>query len=247
MKKRQVFTPVATGEQEAVSYLLLSLLKARKSLHCVSQEKDYDEDVNVYLSHLLYGYTQPGYLEKNERYVASRETDIVKKIDGSQNLGEQYFIFKVNGDERLMGLGIFRNKGRTFRDRNRFWGRSSRAYQSEARSYYGQAARWNERIYHRHTAVSEVLVKLSKNISKYVRILERVSKDYFDFFKSNFSQEYQVLEASVLKDQFLDILNQWMDTRDPGLQVRLEKIAHEIRSRDPNFNFSWDSFLKNQS
>jgi len=234
---------ITEGQEEGqvLSYLLTSLLKAREALNCPSQSKEYDEDVNVYLSHLLYDYAQPHYQEKARRYLITSETDLAKRVEGSQDVGECYFLFKVNGDELLIGLGLFRNKGTTYRDRYSFWGHGPRFYQTEASSYYREAAQWNQRIYHKKTAVSDVLEKLSARLEKYIAILERVSAEYFDFFKLNFQKEMSRMELVALKDEFLDLFGKWLKSQDARLKDILTTMAQEIGRRDPGFNFKWDA------
>jgi len=237
--EKEHFIDSGQEDGQVLSYLLTALLKARESLSCPSQSQEYDEDVNVYLSHLLYDYAQPQYQEKTRRYLISSETDLAQRVGGSQDVGERYFLFKVNGDELLIGLGIFRNKGTTYRDLHSFWGRNEKFYQTEASSYYREAAQWNQRIYHKKTAVADVLGKLSAKLEKYVTILAKVSSEYFDFFKMNFQKELSQMETAVLKDEFLDLFGKWLKSQDSQLKDLLNALAKEIMQRDPSFNFKW--------
>jgi hypothetical protein len=234
------FIEKGNEEPQALSYFLTSLLKARESLSCPPQTEEYDEDVNVYLSHLLYDYAQPEYREKARRYLISNEMDLPQRLEDAHEAGERYFLFKVNGDELLLGLGIFRNKGTTYRDRYSFWGHGEKFYQSEASSYYWEAAQWNQRIYHKKTAVAEVLTKLSAKLGKYLAILEKVSGEYFDFFKTNFSKAFERLETDVLKDKFLDLFSKWLQSKDAKLREVMMVLTQEIEKRDPSFQFKWD-------
>ena len=239
MKENEAIISNSNESNQTISYLLSSLLKARQSLNCARHTDRYDEDVNVYLSHLLYDYAQPDYQDRRNRYVIKNRIDLMDRLEKAEDIGERYFIFKVNGDELLVGLGIFKNKGTTFRDAHRFWGHNAQFYEVEAKGFYSEAAQWNARIYHRQTAVSEILKKISHDLKKYVAILERVSDDYFTFFKHQFEKEFKRLELQALKDRFLDLYGKWLEEKDLLLKCEIEAVRSAIVKLDPSFRFEW--------
>jgi len=239
MKENEEFITDTGESHQTITYLLSSLLKARESLRCPQQDDQYDEDVNVYLSHLLYNFAQPDYQTRRNRYVVNNRIDLMDRLEKAPDIGERYFIFKVNGDELLVGLGIFKNKGNAFRDQNRFWGHNAKFYEVEAKGFYSEAAQWNERIYHRQTAVADILKKISCNLQKYVAILEKVSDDYFHFFQLQFGEGMKQLELQALKDRFLDLYGRWMEEKDLILKCEIEALRLAIQKLDPSFQFNW--------
>ena len=85
-----------------------------------------------------------------------------------------------------------------------------------------------------------MLTKLSAKLGKYLAILEKVSGEYFDFFKANFAKAFARLETDILKDRFLDLFAKWLQSKDAKLKEVMMVLTQEIEKRDPSFKFNWD-------
>ncbi|MBI1977150.1 MAG: hypothetical protein HYS55_00165 [Candidatus Omnitrophica bacterium] len=246
--ERYFYFDIPKQEREsAIGYLLNALLKSRSACHLSSNQEEFDEDVNIYLAHLLFAASLPDYQEAVQRYLSRSVSEMVGLIEKNDDRIAQYFIYKVNADHLMIHLGIFQDLEH---EHHRF-GKSDQQFSSMAQSYYNQAADYNKRIYHRDTAIGSVLHKLAQGFPKYKTILRCARKDFFHFANQfqdeafqKFCEEINQYELEELKnesiDRFLDQYAEWLKTKDPLLEIRLKQEAKRLRELDPNFSFSFE-------
>src|SRR3989338_6350857 len=127
----------------AISYLLHALLKSRSACQLPSNRDQFDEDVNIYLAHLLFACSLPDYLGAVKRYLNTSVSEMTNLIEQNDDRILRYFIYKVNADHLMVHLGIFQDLER---ERSLF-GKSELQFSSMAQNYYRQAASYNRRIY----------------------------------------------------------------------------------------------------
>lgn len=231
----------------AVGYFLDTLLHARTACDLPSNAKIFDEDVNVYLAHLLLASSLPDYQMMTRRYLAGDLSEIMQSIERESDKVARYFIYKVNADYLLVHLGIFHDLASRI---SRPLQKSERELIQIGQSYYEGASYYNQQIYRRHTAVGDVLEKLANHFLDYRRILERMGDDFFSFSRKmndrsadGFSRgkgiEDIVRDFSVehKKNEFLDLYGDWLHTKNRDLIPRLAELAESIRKIDPSFSF----------
>ena len=233
----------------AIAFLLDALLKSRMSCHFPSNstgDEFFDEDVNIYLAHLLFAASLPDYQSAIKRYLSTNIQDMNELIEKNDDRIVRYFIYKVNADHLMVHLGIFQNMG----IERHFFDKTEEQYSNMAKAYYEQAAEHSQRIYRRKTAIGSVLGKLSLSFDRYKLVLHSVRKDFFHFMNyfndQNFGKFCEDINRYIheeLKsraiDQFLDAYAEWMQTKDLNLRRRLEQLAKNIREIDPQFSLDF--------
>ncbi len=232
----------------AIRYLLGAIIKCRSQEGMPSNMYTFDEDVNVYLAHLLFAVSLPEYHEMASPYLSRESSDILKWVNGTEDHTIRYFIFKVNADHLLIHSAIFDDL--VSRSRQKFFKVSRNHYRELAKLYYDQAAAYHKRIYRKKTGVGDVLEKLSHYYEVYQDLLKHVRREYFSFvngFKDQvfgyFTGEVREYENTLLRknlmDEFLDLYSSWLETKAPDLEVKIIDLANQIEKIDPDFHFDF--------
>lgn len=247
-EKESFYFDIPKQERDSsISYLLNALLKSRASCRLASNEDHFDEDVNIYLAHLLFAASLPDYQNAIQRYLSKNVSEISELIDRNEDRIIRYFIYKVNADHLMIHLGIFQN----LENARHLYGKTERQFASMAQNYYKQAATYNQKIYRRETAVGSVLEKLADGFSQYQTILRNVRKDFFHFsnhfqdepfqkFCSDVTRYEQEVRRNTAIDQFLDSYAKWVKDKGTVAKFGLLRRAKRLQTIDPQFNFRFD-------
>lgn len=243
------------SERDAViGFLLNTLLQARKECSFPSNEKGFDEDVNIYLAHLLFASSLPDYQELTNRYLSLNTSDLAELVGQTPDKVVRYFIYKVNADYLLIHLGIFHDLAG---NSSKLFKRNERQWMELAQSYYDSASQYNHQIYRKQTAVGHVLGKLSNRFNDYKKILEFVGDDFFHFVKEMnrldlYQQDTRMndrvqkaidrLQLDQKQDEFLDLYGEWLNTKSEATKIRLIQLAEEIKKLNPAFGFDEKKF-----
>jgi hypothetical protein len=231
----------------AIRYLLETIIKSREETDFPSNYYTYDEDVNVYLAHLLFAVSLPEYHEMAEPYLSMDTSDILRWVRATEDRTIRYFIFKVNADHLLMHTAVFEDlNGR--KNLKKIFQRTDKHYQEVAKLYYEQAAAYHKRIYRKKTGVGEVLIKLSHYFDSYQNVLQHVRRQYFHFVNSfrdqafnQFMGEVTRYEADFQKklklDRFLELYGRWLSSKNPGYVKELGELVRDLKKLDPEFKF----------
>jgi hypothetical protein len=238
-------------------FMMKCLLYSRMETGLVSNKDFYDEDVNVYIAHLLNSFIRPEYLERARPYLSRYDTEVFQRLSTSRDARLKYTLYKTNADFLLVSLGIFDNpeisleagvpatsgsNGRLpFRPREE-------AYVGKGRTYYRFAYSYSQQIHGRNTAITEVLEKLSAGFDRYLRILAHMRGEYLNLLRSLSRGEVYHLERVVnqgqreqtlreKQDQLLDLYLDWKRTQDLSLKAQMEALQEEIREILPDFKF----------
>ncbi len=231
----------------AIRYLLGAIVKSREESHFPSNFYTFDEDVNVYLAHLLFAVSLPEYHEMAEPYLSMDTSDILRWVRATEDRTIRYFIFKVNADHMLIHSTVFDDL--RSRHHQKLFRRSERHYLELAKLYYDQAAAYHKRIYRKKTGVGEVLEKLSQYFEAYQKLLKHARREYFHFLNnfrdqafSNFMDQVNHYEDDFKKksrmDHFLELYAKWLKTKDPRVEKEMMAVASELKKIDPNFKFN---------
>lgn len=250
MDTQTLYAHLRKEEKETVyAFIMRTLLMARRSLKIKSSKPFFDEDVNVYLAHLLLSICDPSWQEQNHKYVSTNDTDLFERIRHTNDNSLKYCIYKVNADNILIRLGIFQNLGEGHNIKDTKWGRTEAQYICKAKIYYEFASLYNQRIYGKSSAESQVLEKLSRWLERYLRILSIMRNEYLDFiekisdkqFKGFLDQLkcYEVLIYEEKQDDFLDTYSEWLKTKKEGLKTKVASLAKELHAIDSSFQFDF--------
>ncbi len=235
----------------AIAYLLGNILHAREACGIPSNEKKFDEDVNIYLAHLLFAFLLPDYQNVIGRYLNLNASDLMESVEKHDDKVLRYFIYKVNADYLLIHLGIFNDltaqPARVFK-------KSESQFIELGQSYYDSASQYNHQIYRKHTAVGDVLEKLSHSFENYTQILHVVRGEFFELVKKikTIKQSTDESDIPIVKlltaleleqkmNEFLDLYGFWLETKSHEAKSRVIHAAQEIKKVDPSFGFNPES------
>lgn len=245
MSKSFLYFDVDRNERDsAIRYLLGAILRSRSEVGVDRVIDEFDEDVNIYLAHLLFAVALPEYHELAEPYLSNESSDVLRSIKGTEDRTIRYFIFKVNADHLLVHLALFDDL--TAGGRRGILQKSPKHFSELARLYYEQAAGYHARIYRKKTGVGDVLNKLSRHFNEYSEVLKLVRRDYlhfvtrfgdeaFDQFMQKLNHYERESSKKAKTDRFLDLYSQWLRTKDPLLKQEIRRVLRDIRYSDPEF------------
>lgn len=229
------YYPIPGWQPEGTFGAILGmLLKARLQLQMEQDAGQYDEDVNAYLGGVLVSYIDPKHFLAVSELLSRYDVDVHQAITraGADRV-QVYWIYKVNADDLLVSLGIFRQ----------LW-QEQRSELGRIQQYYGCASECQRRIYGKCTAVAEIQAKLAHDTERYLSILAQARKEYLHFvqqvgtsqlreFAQGVEQEMPVLAK---RDDLLDAYAAWMrDPSNPAARQELLRQVEELRRVDPEF------------
>ena len=231
----------------AIRYLLGIIVNTRRDSNFPSNHQTYDEDVNVYLAHLLFAIALPEYHEMAKPYLSLDSSQVLKWVRSTEDRTVRYFIFKVNADHILTHTSIFQDLEHS-PGRRSFFERPLKHFQELAKLYYDQATAYHKRIYRKQTGVGDVLQKIAGYYESYEGLLKRVRKEYFGFVNGfrdqafrHFVSHLNTYERDVRRkqsmDQFLDFYGRWLADKNPRWLPPLFEVVKELRLLDPQFEF----------
>jgi hypothetical protein len=238
-------------------FMMKCLLYSRMETGLVSNKDYYDEDVNVYIAHLLNSFVHPDYIERARPYLSRYDTEVFQRLATSRDARLKYTLYKTNADFLLVSLGIFDNPEMNLENGLPIHGGSSghqnlkpreEAYIGRGRTYYRFAYSYSQQIHGRSTGVTEVLEKLSAGFDRYLRILSHMRGEYLNLLRSlsrgevyhlervvNEGQRQQLLKQK--QDELLDLYLEWKQTKDSSLKSQIDELQSEIRQHLPDFRF----------
>lgn len=237
-----------TEAQTSYFFMLNCLLHSRVHTGIESNSEVYDEDVNVYLAHLLNAHIDPRYLARVSCRIAQHDAELFRMISDCGDDRQRYELYRSNADFLLMSVAIFdvfeckhSNRLSPFRIRKD-------VYVARAAAYYALASSYAAKLRRGATAMSETLAKLSNGIDSYVKILSYMRGQYLDFIKRYSDGEIFHLERSIdeirreemieeRRNAFLDIYHAWLKTGERDLKEQLAESARLLEEVDPTFRF----------
>lgn len=242
---------VSRDLQPTYYFMINCLLYSRMETGLVSNQDCYDEDVNVYLAHLLHSFINPEYVEQSKRFLSKYDTDVFRRLSNSTDARLKYQIYKTNADFLLVSIGVFDNPAIAGASRARLQP-SEEAYIGRGKTYYHFAYTYSQQMHRKNAGVSEVLEKLSTGFEKYLRILSHMRGEYLDLMKRLSNGEVYHLERSidehsqrellrVKQDELLELYSAWRASKSAETEESLERIVSEIRQLNPSFKFELPS------
>jgi hypothetical protein len=233
--------------QPTYHFMINCLLYSRMETGLVSNQEFYDEDVNVYLAHLLHSFINPEYVEQSKRFLSKYDTDVFRRLSTSSDARLKYLIYKTNADFLLISIGIFDNPSGGPQGRIKLQP-AEEAYIGRGKTYYHFAYSYAQQVHRRNQGVSEVLEKLSVGFDKYIRILSHMRGEYMDLLKRFSQGEVYHLERSVdeasqqemlrlKQDELLERYSAWKEAPTAENEENLERVVSEIRQLNPEFKF----------
>lgn len=255
-RNQYIELPASRGDPRPTYHFMLKcLLYSRMETGLLSNHDFYDEDVNVYLAHLLDSMIRPESIEHARRYLSQYDTEVFRRLAESKDARLKYTIYKTNADFLLISLGIFDNPEAAVTETSapgnpdrKVYKPSEEAYVGRGRTYYRFAYTYSQIINGRNAGISDVLEKLSLGFDKYLRILAHMRGEYLDLLQRLSSGEVYHLERianeeqrqeklRAKQDRFLDLYLEWKKSGAINLHEEMQKLVQEIRGMDPDFRF----------
>lgn len=247
MSVTTIYKPLGSGSpEETYFYMMNCLLYSRMESGFPSNDEYLDEDVNVYLANLLTETIGPG--NEKGRATACDDTSLFQRIRTTESPREKFMLYKGHADHLLISLGIFGNPKGSRTNAIPYLALSERSYIGRGKTYYSLAQSYAVETHRRHTAVADVLGKLSRGFEKYVTILSRLRSDYFNIHHRMSDGELYHLECSLdledrkrdlkeLYDSFLDLYSSYRRKPSARVKKELDEVSSRIRALDPSFDF----------
>ncbi len=239
---------IGNDVQTSYFFMLNCLLHSRVHTGLESNSDYYDEDVNVYIAHLLNAHVDPKYLARTSSCIALGDADLRRMIDETNDDRDRFMIYKTNADYLLIAVSVFDRFEDKHFNRHAAFHISKETYVGRAATYYEIAASYATKLNRGTGAVAEVLHKLSIGIDTYVKILSYLRGQYLDFIRRYSPGELFHLERSIqqierdetierLRNEFLDTYNAWLKTPTEDLKGQLLEQAKHMKGVDPSFEF----------
>jgi hypothetical protein len=236
--------------ESAIYFLLESILKVKDQAQGLTRVLSFDEDVNIYLAHLLFAISLPEYHDMADPFLSTDTNEVFEWVRETDDPMLRYFIFKVNADHLLVQSTIFNpdpQLAKRFPVKKDVPDEKNEERLS-AILYYNQASRCHAGLYDKKTGVGEVLGKIAGQFDVYRHILTGVKEDYFKFIECFREQAFQHFlikmsgyEKAHLRDikmeQFLEAYQGWLTTRSPDVKTKILHLAQELGQLDPQFRF----------
>jgi len=235
--------------QPTYYFMINCLLYSRMETGLVSNQDFYDEDVNVYLAHLLHSFINPEYVEQSKKYLSKYDADVFKRLANSTDARLKYAIYKTNADFLLVSIGIFDNPVAPTAVPARKAAPAEEAYIGRGKTYYHFAYTYSQQIHRKNQGVSEVLEKLSVGFDKYIKILSHMRGEYLDLVQRFSEGEVYHLERAVdesarqeilkaKQDQLLELYSQWQVAPSDEIEENVKRLVGEIQEITPSFRFA---------
>jgi hypothetical protein len=233
--------------QPTYYFMINCLLYSRMETGLVSNQDFYDEDVNVYLAHLLHSFINPEYVEQSKKFLSKYDTDVFRRLATSSDARLKYLVYKTNADFLLVSIGIFDNPAAADGHKGKLQP-GEEAFVGRGKAYYHFAYSYSQQMHRRSQGVGDVLEKLSVGFDKYLKILSHMRGEYLDLMKRLSHGEVYHLERSVneqsrqellrvKQDELLELYSAWKAAPSAEVEESLARVVSEIREINPEFRF----------
>ncbi len=243
------------GGREPTAYFILdSLLRSRIDCGFESNSTRYDEDVNVYLVHLLTSLVSSLELlsRSADADVSDRALDVFEKVQDSTDPREKSRVYRMNADHLLVSSSLFTVSPYVDRDGQRYWDSDTRERIGRGKAYYHYAATFQERLQAMSPAVARVLGVLSEDFEQYVTVLFHMRGEYFHLYERLREDELHALQErsfptnpveepsediEALRNTFLDAYWAWYQRPTADTRVAMMDAVAVLKAADPTFRF----------
>ena len=233
--------------QPTYHFTVNCLLYSRIESGLVANPDCYDEDVDVYLAHLLHAFINPEFAEQSKKFLSRYDLDVFRRLTGSSDSRVRYEIHKTSADFLLLSTGIFDHPG-PLEDPRARPPSSEEAYVGRGRTYYHFAYTYSQRMHRKNAGVAEVLERLAVGFDRYLKILSHMRGAPLDLAKRLAEGEVYHLERTAneaamqqllrtKQDELLELYTAWKARPDAQTVESLERLVSEIRQLNPGFHF----------
>jgi len=234
--------------QTSYFFMLNCLLHARVHTGIESNFEFYDEDVNVYLAHLLNSLMDPKQLARNADRIVLHEAALHELLGQAPDDRRCFEIYRANADYLLMAVTVFDRFEDRHYNRLATFHIAREAYIGKAATYYALASSYAAKLGRGASAITGTLRKLGDGIDNYVKILSYMRGQYLGFISKYSPGELFHLDRTIeeikrretfeeMRDEFLDTYRAWRQSGKTELRMKLVEQARLLRELDPTFEF----------
>ncbi len=244
----QFFDLNSRKKDSTAFFFLENVLKARIDLDLpTGRRDDSDEDTNVYMAGLLTSALSSGESFRTKPYLSPYDIDIQQYLNQHPGRSNQFIVYKDNADFGLVNISIF-------------WGHDHRgSYHKKVMAnvdetgrvalYYTMAAHALEHINGHRTLLVHTFHNISEHMDEIIRIMRKVSGEYFDFVAKISEGSFFHLEREVdalvkyaeYKRKLDDFLLKLASFRkEPTAESRAELTAMVKILKELNPEFAFD-------
>lgn len=234
-------------EKRTTYYVLDALLRSRVQCGFESNADRHDEDVNVYLVHLISSLMSSPTLGA---HAAERDVDVFEQVRDSDDPRFKSLVYRVNADHLLLTTSFFVGTPYESQDGVRQYDNKSRHRIGRGKAYYHYASLFHERLRSASPAVSRVFQLLSEDFERYVDVLFHMRGEHFNLFERMKEEQImslqeelssapdgEVVGLNALRDEFLDAYWAWNQNPSETTEVTLEDSVKRLKAVDPGFGF----------
>ncbi|MEZ5064552.1 MAG: hypothetical protein R3B81_07425 [bacterium] len=238
------------GQERTAYFVLDALLRSRIDCGFESNQRQYDEEVNIYLVHLL------SRLVLGHSLLAGpeRDIDVFHAVKDSGDPRHKCAVYRATADQLLLSTSLFTDTPYVAREGRREFDGTARERIGRGKAYYHYAASYLERLPAVSPAFAQVLAHLSRDFERYVDVLFHMRGEYFHLYERLRDDVLGALppagpdlpepepgSVADLRDQFLDAYWAWHQNPEEGNRRRLDEAVQRLQRADPDFGFDLPS------
>lgn len=244
MESQDEFMDLKTGKQRTMLFFMIdSFLRSRID---INKETDGDEEVNVYMAHLLFSMVDGRLFSEQAGKLAITPADVFLKAEQEDFPSRKFQVYRANADHRLVFYCIFCGTGEhqsLYREQFTL----PESYIEEAQTYYGRAALAARRLPARYQGLALAINKIAANFDTYRAILTHMSGNYLNLHCQITPGQLFHLQCEANKvtspeikkialDYMLDAYNAWQVNPTPESEAKYRQACEQYRQTNPAFN-----------
>jgi len=238
------YLDLANGEREKSFFFVLNAyLHSRIDR---KRESVDDEEVNVYMAHLLHSLVDGRFYTDNQKLLATTPADVFTKGEECDSNRHKLNVYRANADHRFISFGLFSGFG-SHRSRYGASQNTSAAYLEQAQQFYSWAAVFSSRLPRKYRGLSETLEKIADQFEIYLEILGHMGSKYFNLLQRLTTGEVFHLEreindrakpaiCEVALDRMLDAYNCWQSHRNEKSRTQFVEARERYSALNPKFS-----------
>lgn len=241
------YLDLKTHEQETLFFFMLNAFLCSRL--DTDKNSDGDEEVNMYMAHLLLSLVDGRFYTEHTDALGSTPEEVFAKAEQEDTPRHKLQVYRANADHRLVSFGLFSGAGeRQSRYRQAF--ANPAAYLEEAQQYYHWASLFGHRLPTKYQGLALALAKIAAHFETYCTVITHLSATYLQLMPRLNSGELFHLEREAHQaaqpyiqeealNRLLDAYNQWRAQEAPESHQRFQDECARYQQVNPAFDLSY--------
>lgn len=237
---------LANGERETSFFFVLNAYRHSKIDRKL--ESVDDEEVNVYMAHLLHSLVDGRFYIDNRELLAATPADVFEKGEEIDSNHHKLKVYRANADHRFISFGLFSGFG-GHRSRYSAHQRTNETCLEQAQQFYSWAALFCSRLPRKYRGLSTTLAKIADQFEIYLDILAHMGSKYFNLLRQitagelfhlerEINEQAQPAICEVALDRILDAYNCWQSERSKESRAQFVDARQRYGALNPHFSTS---------